>query len=282
MLLELSKARITFAVTFSVATGYILFVRRLEAAMLIPMLGVFLMACGSATINQVQEWRTDARMKRTRNRPIPSGRIAPRWALFLACVFIGAGLNVLALVEHHQLIVLALGAFSLLWYNAVYWALKRLTAFAVVPGAIIGAVPPLIGWCAAGGMPTDGLILQVGLFFVIWQIPHFWLLLHLYGAQYAEAGLPSPTSLLTKEQLRRMIFAWIMPTAAAGVVLAVSFKLQVPWNLLVLIGSIWITFQALVYLRRTPTPESGRWLFNRLNLYALLMMVLLMGAALAS
>jgi len=280
LLLELSKAKITFAVTFSVATGYVLFRERLEVEMLVPMLGVFLMACGSATINQVQEWRTDLRMRRTRNRPIPSGRITPAWALFLACSFIGAGLNVLAAVEHHQLVVLALGAFSLLWYNAIYWALKRLTAFAVVPGALIGAVPPLIGWSAAGGLVNDPLILQVGLFFFIWQIPHFWLLLHLYGDEYVEAGLPSPTNLLSKEQFRRITFAWIMPTAGAGIVAAVAFRLHQPWSLLVLVGSVWITFQAVGYLRRPPTPASGRSLFNRLNLYALAMMVFLMANAL--
>ena len=78
ILIELSKAKITFAVTFSVATGYILFVGRFDVQMLVPLLGVFLLACGSATINQVQEWRTDAQMTRTRNRPIPSGQVAPR------------------------------------------------------------------------------------------------------------------------------------------------------------------------------------------------------------
>ena len=151
VLVGLSKAKITFAVTFSVSTGYILFAKRLEWDMWIPTIGVFLVACGSAAINQIQEWRTDGRMPRTRKRPIPSGLISPAWALFIAFLFIGAGVNILALTEHHQLTVLALGGFSVLWYNGVYWALKRLTAFAVVPGALIGALPPMIGWCAAGG-----------------------------------------------------------------------------------------------------------------------------------
>ena len=250
--------------------------------MLVPMLGVFLLACGSAAINQVQEWRTDTRMPRTRNRPIPSGRISPRWALFVACCFLAAGVNVLAGVEHHLGLVLALGAFSLLWYNGIYWALKRLTAFAVVPGALIGAIPPVIGWVAAGGKLSDPLILQVGLFFFIWQVPHFWLLLHLFGSEYSAAGLPSPTSMVTKEQFRRMTFAWILPTAACGMVLAVTFQLKLPWNLIVFAGSIWIVLQAATYVRREPTPASGRWLFNRLNLYALSMMLILMAAALTA
>lgn len=276
ILVGLSKAKITVAVTFSVATGYVVFAERLEWDMLIPMIGVFFMACGSAAINQVQEWRTDCRMPRTSRRPIPAGLIAPRWALFVAFVFLGLGLNILTHVGHHRTEVLWLGAFSVLWYNGIYWALKRLTAFAVVPGALIGALPPMIGWCAAGGTVFDPLILQVALFFFIWQIPHFWLLLHLYGTQYEEAGLPSPTGLFTMRQFQRMVFAWIIPTAACGIVTAVSFRVGLPWNLLVLIGSIWIVLLSLGYLRMTPDAVSGRWLFNRLNLYALSMMLFLM------
>ena len=281
MLLVLAKARITFAVTFSVATGYILFTQRLELQMLVPMLGVFFMACGSATINQVQEWRTDLRMPRTKGRPIPAGQLTPSWALFIACVFLGLGLNLLVAVDHHRWTVVALGAFSLFWYNGVYWALKRLTAFAVVPGALIGAIPPLIGWCAAGGALLDPRILQVGLFFFIWQIPHFWLLLHLYGAEYEAAGLRSATGVVSPRQLRAMVFAWIMPTAGAAIVCAIILQVQQPWSFLVLAGSVWIVLQSFAYLRREPTPASGRWLFNRLNLYALAMMVLLMASALA-
>lgn len=279
LLLVLTKARITFAVTFSVATGFVLFQERFSTELILPMAGVFLMACGSAALNQVQEWRTDMRMERTRNRPIPSGQIEPRWALFLACAFMVAGVNVLANVERHTHLVVGLGVFSVFWYNVVYWWLKRATAFAVVPGALLGAVPPVIGWCAAGGEPLDPKILQVGLFFIIWQIPHFWLLLHLFGAEYTGADLPSPTAMLTREQFRRVTFAWVFPTAASGMVLMTTFQLHMPWNLLVLAGSIWVTLQAFGYLKRPPSMATARSLFNRLNLYALCMMLILMASA---
>jgi protoheme IX farnesyltransferase len=280
MLLVLVKARITFAVTFSVATGFVLFQGRFSTELILPMAGVFLLACGSAALNQVQEWRTDLRMERTRNRPIPSGQLQPRWALFIACLFMVAGINLLANVERHTYLVVALGAFSVFWYNLVYWWLKRATAFAVVPGALLGAVPPVIGWCAAGGEPLDPKILQVGLFFIIWQIPHFWLLLHLFGTEYTGADLPSPTAMLSRDQFRRITFAWVFPTAASGLVLMTTFQLHMPWNLLVLAGSIWVTLQAFGYLKRPPSRATARSLFNRLNLYALCMMLLLMASAL--
>ncbi len=71
----------------------------------------------------------------------------------------------------------ALGIFTLLWYNLVYTPLKRITAFAVLPGALIGAMPPLIGWTAAGGNPLDMEIMAVAFLLFVGQMPHYWLLL---------------------------------------------------------------------------------------------------------
>jgi protoheme IX farnesyltransferase len=275
VLLELTKARITLFVTLSVATGYLLFVEQFNAGLLLPMAGVFLLACGSATLNQVQEWRVDARMGRTRKRPIPSGRIRPEWALFIALALIGAGLYVLACIEHHTLVVLGLGALSVVWYNGVYLVLKRVTAFAVVPGSLVGAIPPMIGWCAGGGLPLDMRILEVAGFFFLWQIPHFWLLLQMYGGEYERAGLPSLTRLVSPAQLGRITLAWIIAVAATGIVLAVTQRFTVPWNLLALLASIWLVLSALGILRRWADRGAALALFLRVNLYALVYMILL-------
>ena len=121
LVLELAKARITFAVTFSVTTGWVVYSGSFDLAMLVPVLGVFLLACGSAALNQIQEWRTDAKMDRTKNRPIPSGRLSVRGAAIICVLFLFAGLNVLANVEHNTLVVLGLGAFSVVFYNGIYW-----------------------------------------------------------------------------------------------------------------------------------------------------------------
>ncbi len=282
LLLQLSKARITFAVTFSVSTGYVVFAGRFDAGLIWPTLGTFLLACGSATMNHVQEWRTDAKMERTRERPIPSGRISPTGALMLSVAFLVAGLNVLAQVPNHTLTVVLLGAFAVVYYNGVYWALKRLTAFAVVPGALLGAVPPVIGWAAAGGWWWDRTILEIGAFFFIWQIPHFWLLVRLYGEQYAEAGLPTPITLIGPKQFQRITVNWIVLTAFFGLLLAGVHRITLPWNFLALAGSIAITFAAIGYLRGEPERTASRRLFMRLNIYALSMMLLLMADALAS
>ena len=280
LVLELTKARITAFVSLSVLTGYVLFARRIDAGVLLPILGVFLLACGSAALNHVQEVRYDARMRRTRDRPIPSGRIARDWALFVALAFMGAGFTVLGSIERHTLTVLGLGALAVVWYNGVYLLLKRVTAFAVVPGALVGAIPPVIGWAAAGGVATDALILDVAFFFLLWQIPHFWLLLLLYGEDYEQAGFPTPRRYFHARNVGLVTFAWILALAATGLALAPRQGYRLPWNLLILVASIWLVFSSVPILRRSDDRKAVLSAFLRINLYAFVIMLILVAHAL--
>ena len=275
ILVGLAKLPISALVVVSVAAGYILFAERLELPMLLPLAGVFLVACGAAALNQVQDARFDARTERTRHRPIPAGRIEPRWALFIALAWILTGFNVLANVEAHTGKVLALTALALLWYNGLYTYLKRVTAFAVIPGALVGALPPVIGWAAAGGVATDGTILELAFFLFLWQIPHFWLLAVMHAADFERAGLPAVTRLFNEAQLARITFAWLAATAAAGLLVGVLAPARFPWNVGLLAASIWLVASGW----RLLAPErAGAWrqgAFLRINLYALAVLLLL-------
>lgn len=280
-LLELTKARITIFVIASVATGYFLFLEHFDWGVLWPMLGVFLLACGSAAMNQVQEAKIDARMARTKDRPIPSGRIPRDWATFIALALICAGLYVLTSIGTHSLELLVLGVLAVVWYNVVYLWLKRVTAFAVVPGSLVGAIPPIIGWCAAGGVPLDANILEVALFFFLWQIPHFWLLLQLFGREYEEAGLPSATKVVAPTSFGFITMAWILAVASTGLVLALLQQFGVPWNMLALIAALWLVLSNLGRLRQWPERKAAIGSFLRINFYALAMMILLSANALS-
>lgn len=213
LVLELAKFRITIAVVITTAAGYILHSTELGAAFWETVAGVLVLACGSSALNQAQEWGIDALMHRTRHRPIPSGRIRPRQALIVAGALLAAGLAMLA---HVGSMPLLLGVFSVVWYNGVYTFLKRRTSFAVVPGALIGAVPPLIGWVAAGGALADARILSFCLFLFLWQVPHFWLLLLIHGDDYERAGLPSLRQSLPPRTLGLFTYFWILLVACAG------------------------------------------------------------------
>lgn len=282
--LELTKLRITAAVTLTTATGYLLAARRLEWAIWLPLLGMFVLASGSAALNQWQERDIDARMRRTRDRPIPSGRIDPASALFVSVLLILVGFYCLSCVTASARVLLILGGVGVVWYNGVYTYLKRVTAFAVVPGAVIGAIPPCIGYVSAGGSLYDPGILLVALFFFLWQIPHFWLLLLMVGGEYRMAGLPSVTDKLTQAQLARITFMWLLATAASALAFpALSHvDMRLPWSLVLVAASLWLAAKATRILRAVNGSDAGpavRRAFWQVNVFALLVMVCLsMGA----
>lgn len=272
ILLVLTKARVTAAVTLSTATGFVLFANAVTVEIAAPILGVFLLACGACALNQVQERRIDARMARTRDRPLPAAQLDPAVACYVAVTLMLLGVYFLATIDRHLVTILALAGFALVWYNGVYTYLKRVSVFAVVPGALVGAVPVLIGWSAAGGVATDLQIMLVGAFFVFWQIPHFWLLVLLRGPEYEQAGLPTLQRLFGRDQLCRLTFAWLCATAAAGIVVGVVGRTTLPWNLAALAAGGWLVGTSLPLLRPTDTTRLFHSAFVKLTIYLILIM----------
>jgi protoheme IX farnesyltransferase len=149
-------------------------------------------------------------MERTKNRPIPSGKISPLTGILISELLCFIGLVPLVLIG---IIPTLLGLFNILWYNGLYTYLKKKTAFAVVPGALTGVVPLLIGWTAAGGSILDPTIIFISFFIFIWQIPHFWLLLIRYNSDYQKAGLGYLYKSFSIDQIKRIVFVWIVATS---------------------------------------------------------------------
>jgi protoheme IX farnesyltransferase len=192
MILRLSRLfRLPLAMMNGIAAlgGYCLFpAPRNETVMLIVWAGVTLLAMGAAALNQVLDRDIDALMARTRLRPLPRNQMTP-----VAATFIGGGVSLAgctALFLAGGLLPVMLGLAALGWYLAVYTPLKRRTPLALPLGALCGAMPPLIGWCLAGGALTDFRIITLAGLFFIWQIPHFWLLQARHAEDYQRAGIP--------------------------------------------------------------------------------------------
>jgi len=179
LLVELGKVKITFAVSLTTITGYVLAKGVFDSGLILPAIGIFILACGSSALNHYQEKDKDSLMERTKNRPIPSGRISPDRALFVALALSVAGAWLL--YYSSGFLAMQLGILALIWYNGIYTPLKRKTAFAVIPGSLIGAIPPAVGWVAGGGNMLNPNLFLLLFFFFIWQVPHFWLLLLKYG-----------------------------------------------------------------------------------------------------
>jgi len=184
---ELTKLRLTSLVVTTTAVGFALAsgagwdVRKGLAT----LAGTALAAAGAMALNQRIESARDARMERTRLRPVPAGAIGARAATAFGIASAGSGLALLGLAAN--LLTAALGLAVVLVYTLVYTPLKARTPFCTLFGAVCGALPPMMGWSAAAGRLGFGAWLLGGLLF-LWQIPHFLALAWLYRDDYRRGG----------------------------------------------------------------------------------------------
>jgi len=215
--LELSKLRIMIPVSLTGFTGFFLFDPHISPKIFLISAGILLLSISASVLNQIQEKDIDARMNRTRNRPLPTGKINTSKAVifFLICLFSGT----VILFTAGNIKAALIGLITIFWYNIIYTYSKRLTAFAVVPGSITGALPPLIGWVAAGGGEWDKTIVFLEFLFFTGQIPHFWLMILKYGEEYKGAGLPSLTEVFNPAQINRLTFIWTVASVVAAIFL---------------------------------------------------------------
>ena len=200
----LTKPRITFMVLVTVATGFILGARRASnpSTLLLTTLGTGLVAAGASTLNQLLERSRDLLMRRTKMRPLPTGRVSPTEAAAFGSVVSVMGLAILTLSTNLTAASVALA--TLLLYVFIYTPLKPFTTLNTVVGAIPGALPPVIGWAAATGrLGIEAWALFLILF--LWQFPHFLAIAWLYREDYERGGhkmLPSvdPSGIITGRQ----------------------------------------------------------------------------------
>lgn len=184
-LLVLGKAGISLFVGFTSAVGYIVAKGHpTEPSFLLAVLGTSFVCAGSGALNQVIERKEDARMERTRLRPIPSGRMTPIFALSLGCLFTLTGVLALTAVSW-KAAALSLVAWSL--YLFIYTPLKKISWWCNLPGAIAGALPPVIGWVAASDSFAPGAWTLFTLLW-LWQWPHLITLGWMFRKDMARAG----------------------------------------------------------------------------------------------
>jgi len=275
ILLELVKFRITVLVSFTTALGYFLASDKLGFGFLYSGVGIFLLACSSAALNQYQEVKTDLMMERTRNRPIPSGKISGNNVLIISLILLLAGTSILFFKTNFG--TLFTGLLTFYWYNAVYTPLKKKTALAIIPGSLVGALPPVAGWLAAGGTLFDLKIGIVALYFFVWQIPHFWLLLLLYGSDFKKGGFPVLTDLYSEVFIKRITFALLIATLLIGISIPyIGAGLYLTTQLVIIASSALMFFVALSFLRNKNIERKDIVkTFVSINLYTLTLITIL-------
>lgn len=271
--LELSKSRIVMMVLITTAAGYFFAAQHVDWLLLLnTLLGTALVAAGTNALNQYVERDHDAKMRRTRLRPLPDGRISQRAALVFSVAISIIGTLYLGLAVNW--LTAALGAFTLISYIFIYTPLKRVSTICTLIGAIPGAIPPLMGWTAATGtLGTGGWIIFGILFF--WQLPHFMAISWMYRDDYARGGF---AMLAVRDDDGRttarhaVFYSFALLTVS---VLPPMFGLTTFVYLAgaVLAGGV-LTFTSFAFLNAR-TPVRARRLFMASNIYLVVMMALL-------
>lgn len=221
-LLELTKARVGLMVLLTTVVGFVLGASHEAPAgfwvLVNTLVATGLLAGGGATLNQVLEKDPDARMGRTRDRPVPSGRMSARRAWLIGAALTACG--ILYLLAGAGPLPAVIGSATAFFYVFVYTPLKRHSHVATLVGAVPGALPPLIGWAAATGtLDREAWILFGILFF--WQLPHFLAIAWLFRDDYARGGYPmltvvEPTGVVAARQMLgsslALLVVSLMPT----------------------------------------------------------------------
>ncbi|WP_075603612.1 protoheme IX farnesyltransferase [Saccharicrinis aurantiacus] len=220
------KFSISVPIALTAYAGYVLFAEQLSWFGLLAAIGIFFLSAGASAINQMQEIKLDALMPRTVDRPLPSGNMSRTIGWTIISSFLVVGTLCLYPFGWHAVLW---GWIGLAWYNLIYTPMKTRSAFSVFPGAIVGAIPPVAGWVAAGGSLLDVRIHFLAFFFFLGQMPHFWLLVLKYKDQYKKAGFPIITDVLTKKQVIRINLIWFIATFISALFLPVFNVIDQQW-----------------------------------------------------
>lgn len=186
---ELTKPTLTALAVLSTMVGYYLAANGMgrPEVLLATLVGACLVGGGANALNQYLERDLDARMRRTANRPLPSGRLQPEEALYFGAVLTSAGVGFLALRANPLTGLLALA--TVLTYLFVYTPLKRSSPWSTLAGTVPGALPILMGWTAAGGKLTASAWTLFGIV-TVWQLPHFFAIGWLHREDYCRVACP--------------------------------------------------------------------------------------------
>lgn len=269
--LELTKPRITFLVLITTLVGFYMGSRELRLSLLFhTLLGTALVAGGASALNQYFERDLDARMLRTRNRPLPDGRLAPNDALIFSTVISAAGVVYLMLFAN--LLTGLIGVATLAAYIFIYTPLKTRTALCTLIGAFPGAAPPMMGYTAARGQ-VDAAALSLFAILFLWQMPHFFAIAWIFTEDYARGGF---TVHVSGESTGRQIIFYccaLIPISLLPTVLGITGMIYLLGA--ILLGFIYLGYGFAVALFRSNTHAQRLLRVSILYLPALLVLMML-------
>ena len=260
---NLVKLRLTFLVVFSASISFLIAPEsQLEInwlSWLKLVIGGFLVTSAANGFNEIIEKDLDKLMKRTADRPLPSGRMTNGQALVLSLLM---GIFGTYLLGSLNILTGLLSVFSILFYAFIYTPLKRKSPIAVFVGAIPGALPPLIGYVAAHGFIDDVALILFGIQFV-WQFPHFWAIAWVSHADYSRVGfklLPADKGPTKFTALQSIMYAVLMiPFGFLPYYLGLTGQISM---LILLVANIFMVVQCVRLYQNMGVPAARRVMFS--------------------
>lgn len=274
---EITKARLSISVVISTIAGYLLGFSKEQpfqwSVLLMLMVGGYCMVGASNVFNQIIEKDLDANMDRTKNRPLPSGRMTKQTAFMLGIILTILGLIILYSVNPKTAMF---GAISIFMYVSLYTPLKTMTPLSVFVGAFPGAIPFMLGWVAATGQ----FGIEAGTLFIIqffWQFPHFWAIGWFLYDDYKKAGFfMLPTGKKDKKTALQIILytIWMI---IASVIPAFGFTgrlflSKISTGIVVVLG-LWMLFYAFKLYKEMDAKAARKLMIVSVSYISLLQIV---------
>ena len=272
--LQLTKFRLALSVVFSSIAGYFLAIDDLNLTSLtLLFVGGFSMVASSNVFNQWIEKEEDGLMTRTKNRPLPSGRMKDKTALLIGFIFLFIGIGFLYMINYRTVFFSVLSVFI---YTCIYTPLKKKTPLAVFIGAFPGAIPFMLGWVAA----TNKFGIEPGILFLIqfiWQFPHFWAIGWFMHDDYKKAGfklLPSgKKDQITSFQIVfytiwMILFSLIPATNYSG-----NLFLSFPASIIIALLGIIMLYFSISLMRLKTNKAAKKLIFSSIAYISLLQLV---------
>jgi len=272
--LQLTKFRLALSVVFSSVAGYLLAVDQVETKILIGLfIGGFAMVGASNAINQLIEKDLDALMSRTKNRPLPTGRMSTLVAAIIATFLTVLGVMVLYAIN---LKTALFGLLSIFIYTCIYTPLKTISPLAVFVGAFPGAIPFMLGWVAATGEfgVEPGTLFMVQFF---WQFPHFWAIGWMLDDDYKKAGfkmLPSGNpDRLTAFQIVFYTLWTIVISLLPATFYTGNLHLSIPGAILILIIGLYLLYYAIKLMQLKTKDSAKKLMFASIGYITILQLI---------
>jgi protoheme IX farnesyltransferase len=268
-LLAFVRFTLSTAVTISAVLTFIIFQGLISDEIILPVLAIWLLAFGTSALNQCQERVEDSKMQRTKDRPVANGNLSLRNGYIISITLIS--ISFLLIYLSINLIGVVLFASVVFIYNYAYTTMKKTSIYAAVYGAILGVIPPYIGYLATG----SDMIVQftaIGIFYFVWQIPHFWLLALKYHDQYENAGFASMVHSFGEKGLERITFIWLLLTMLCGSFSMFMFDIK-SYTLMAIfvLLSIYVLYVIFEFKNRSKYKK----MFIHINIYILATMIIL-------